>query len=214
VGFAICIYLNKFDASTLEFAFTTPVFTAPTFSLDSIINIAIPLTVLAMTGQYLPGIAVVRSFDYKPDSNKIVRTCGVFSLIAAPFCCHNINPSSMIAGIVAGPEAHPDPDKRYVAAIVAGVVYLIFGSLAASFVVLFAALPGEAIMALAGLSLLAAIAMSLKTAVEREETDITIPTVVFIVAVSDFEILSISSPFWAIVIGILLSLIAHMKKVA
>jgi len=86
------------------------------------------------------------------------------------------------------------------------VVYLIFGTLAASFVMLFAALPSEAIMALAGLSLLAAIAHSIKTAMDKEATDVVVPTVVFIVAISNFELFSIGSPFWAIVIGIVLSI--------
>lgn len=206
VGLCLCMALGKFDSEGLAFTLTTPVLTLPTFTLESAINIAIPLTVLALTGQYLPGLTVVRSFNYKPDSDIVIRFCSIASLLAAPFGSHNINPSSMIAGIVAGPEAGEDPAKRYVAAVVAGVVYLIFGSLAASFVMLFAALPSEAIMALAGLSLLGAIAHSIKTAIDNEDRDVVVPTVVFIVAISNFELFSIGSPFWAILIGIILSL--------
>ena len=211
VGFIGCLLLDRAEFTDLSFALAVPVFTAPTFELGAIVNIAIPLTVLALTGQYLPGFTVVRSYGYAPDSDRVVRMCSIASLFAAPFGCHNINPSSMIAGIVAGPEADADPARRYTAAIVAGVVYLIFGSLAASFVMLIAALPSEAIMALAGLSLLAAIANSLKTAIEQEERDIITPTVVFVVAISDFEILSIGSPFWAIVIGFVLSLTTRLR---
>lgn len=156
-GFLACVILGKADFSEVEFALVIPVFTAPTFDLNSIINISIPLTVLALTGQYLPGLAVVKSYGYNPKSDTIVKMCHVASIISAPFCCHNINPSSMIAGIVAGPEANSDPTKKYWAAIVAGIVYILFGTLATSFVLLFLALPREAIMALAGLSLLAAI---------------------------------------------------------
>lgn len=212
VGLFLCIAMDKLAWDGLTFSLTTPVLTMPTFSLDSAINIAIPLTVLALTGQYLPGLTVVRSFGYKPDSDIVIRYCGIASLISAPFGSHNINPSSMIAGIVAGPEAGEDPDKRYVAAVVAGFVYLIFGSLAASFVMLFAALPSEAIMALAGLSLLGAIAHSIKTAIDNEHTDVVVPTVVFIVAISNFEIFSIGSPFWAILIGIVLSFMNIWSK--
>lgn len=208
VGFGLCIVMGKFASESLTFSFTTPIFTMPTFTLEAAINIAVPLTVLALTGQYLPGLTVVRSFGYQPDGDRVIRFCSIASLLAAPFGTHNINPSSMIAGIVAGPEASADPNRRYVAAIVAGVVYLIFGSLAASFVVLFTALPAEAIMALAGLSLLAAIANSLKTAIEQEKVDVITPTVVFVVAISNFEIFSIGSPFWAIVIGLGLSVTA------
>lgn len=211
VGFALCFTLGKFEPDGLAFSFAQPVFTSPTFTLDAVINIAVPLTVLALTGQYLPGLTVVRSYGYKPDVDRVVRYCGVISLLAAPFGAHNINPSSMIAGIVAGPEAGSDSSKRYVAAIIAGVVYIIFGSLAASFVMLFLALPAEAIMALAGLSLLAAIANSLKTSIEYEKLDIIAPTVVFIVAISNFELFSISSPFWAILIGLVLSISAKWR---
>ncbi|MEP5758913.1 MAG: benzoate/H(+) symporter BenE family transporter [Litoreibacter sp.] len=212
VGLGLCIGMDKFAWDGLAFSLTTPVLTMPTFTLDSAINIAKPLTVLALTGQYLPGLTVVRSFGYQPDSDIVIRFCGIASLLAAPFGSHNINPSSMTAGIVAGPEAGDDPSKRYVAAVVAGVVYLIFGTLAASFVMLFAALPSEAIMALAGLSLLGAIAHSIKTAIDNEQTDVVVPTVVFIVAISNFELFSIGSPFWAIVIGIVLSLINVRSK--
>ena len=212
VGLLACIILGKADFSELEFSLVVPVFTAPTFDLNSIINISIPLTVLALTGQYLPGLAVVKSYGYKPKSDSIVKMCSVASILSAPFGCHNINPSSIIAGIVAGPEANSDPAKRYWAAIVAGFVYILFGTLAASFVLLFLALPSEAIMALAGLSLLAAIAHSLKTAIENEKENIILPTVVLVVAISNFEILSIGSPFWAIVTGVVLSIAEHIKK--
>lgn len=205
VGFGLCIVMGKFASEGLRLSFTTPVFTMPNFTLEAAINIAVPLTVLALTGQYLPGLTVLRSFGYQPDGDRVIRYCSIVSLLAAPFGTHNINPSSMIAGIVAGPEAGADPSKRYVAAMVAGVVYIIFGSLAASFVMLFAALPAEAIMALAGIALLAAIANSLKTAIEQEKADMITPTVVFVVAMSKFEIFSIGSPFWAIVIGLSLS---------
>ncbi len=212
VGLLLCIALGKFDGSTLSLSLVSPVVTTPTFSIEAVINIAIPLTVLALTGQYLPGLTVLRSYGYQPNSDKVVRMCGIASLLAAPFGCHSINPSSMIAGIVAGPEANADPDKRYVAAIVAGVVYLVFGSLAASFVMLFAALPAEAVVALAGLSLLAAIANSLQTAFTQETDNIIAPTVVLAIALSDFSLFSIGSPFWAIVAGLIVTVSAKWRR--
>jgi benzoate membrane transport protein len=212
VGGVICVATGKANMDEFELALTTPVLTQPTFDLGSIVDIAIPLTVLALTGQYLPGLAVLKSYGYKPDNDQIVRQCGFVSLLFAPFGCHNITPSSLIAGIVAGPEANEDPSKRYWAAIVAGGVYIIFGSLATSFVLLFSSLPSEAIFALAGISLLAAIAHSLSTAMKEGMDDILTPTFVFIVAISDFEIFSIGSVFWAIVIGLALSLVQRFKK--
>jgi benzoate membrane transport protein len=206
VGLGLCLALGRLDTDILALEFARPILTLPVFQWEAIVNIAIPLTVLALTGQYLPGLTVLRAFGYNPDSDFVVRLCGIGSLLAAPFCCHNINPSSMIAGIVAGPEAHENPDRRYWAAVSAGGVYLLFGSLAGSFILLFAALPSEAILVLAGVSLLAAIAASLKAAVENAGSDLLVPTVVFAIAVSDFQFLAIGSAFWAIVIGLALSL--------
>ena len=211
-GFLICKSQGLFSGHSFAIDFAMPVFTAPTFTLDAAINIAFPLTVLALTGQYLPGFAVLRGFGYAPDTDRIVRYCGLASMIAAPFGTHNINPSSMIAGIVASPEAAQDPGKRYVAAITAGFVYLLFGSLAAAFVKLFIALPSEAIMTLAGVSLLAAIANSMKTAFAQEEKDILTPAVVFVAALSNFEVFSIGSSFWAILIGLVLSSLAKWRR--
>lgn len=206
VGLGLCLALDQLDTELLAIEVARPILTMPVFELGAIVNIALPLTVLALTGQYLPGLTVMRSFGYRPNNDFVVRLCGIASLIAAPFCCHNINPSSMIAGIVAGPEAHEDPNRRYWAAAFAGVVYLIFGSLAGSFVLLFAALPSEAVVVLAGVSLLAAIAASLKTAVDEAGADLIVPTVVFSVAISDFQLFAIGSAFWAIVVGLALSL--------
>ncbi|RBW52412.1 benzoate/H(+) symporter BenE family transporter [Marinobacter sp. F3R11] len=211
IGIILCFSQGEVNSSDLALKIAVPILTEPTFTISSIINIAIPLTILALTGQYLPGLTVMRSFGYKIKNNFVVNVASIASIIVAPFCCHNINPSSMIAGIVAGPEAHEDPDKRYWAAITAGVVYIIFGTLAASFVLLFAALPSEAVYVLAGVSLLSAIAISLKTSFDSAKHDFVIPTVVFCVAISDVTILSIGSAFWAIVVGFALSLFSKDK---
>ena len=212
VGGVVCVGMGKANMDGFVFAMATPIFTAPTFDLNAMFDIAIPLTVLALTGQYLPGLAVLKSYGYQPDNDRIVKQCGFVSMLFAPFGCHNINPSSMIAGIVAGPDAHEDLGKRYWASIVAGGVYIVFGSLATSFVLLFLSLPAEAIMALAGISLLAAIAHALNTAMREEVDDIVTPTAVFIVAISDVEILSIGSTFWAIVIGLVISIFQRYSR--
>ncbi|MGI2030362.1 benzoate/H(+) symporter BenE family transporter [Endozoicomonas acroporae] len=204
LGIALCVYQGSMDTDTLKLQLAEPVFTYPEFGLEAIINISIPLTVLALTGQYLPGLSAMRSFGFKTNSDLVVKISSVASIIAAPFCCHNINPSSMIAGIVAGPDAHEDLDRRYWAAIVAGIVYIIFGTLAGTFVLLFSSLPIEAVHVLAGVSLLAAIAGSLKTAIHEDKSDCVVPIVVFSIAISDLTIFSIGPAFWAILIGLVL----------
>lgn len=212
VGILACVILGKADLNTFQFAVAVPIFTMPSFNLSTIIDISIPLTVLALTGQYLPGFATLKSFGFHSDNDRIVKYCGFVSVIFAFFGCHNINPSSIVAGIVAGPEANDNPSKRYWAAIMAGIVYILFGTFAASFVFLFLSLPAQAIMALAGIALLAAIAQSLSTAFKEETHDVLTPTIVFIVAISNLNILGLNAPFWAIVIGLLLSLAKRIEK--
>lgn len=200
-GTILCLAFGMLDTSSLQLSLAEPVLTMPVFTVEAFVNIAIPLTVLALTGQYLPGFAVLKTAGYEPPVNRVVSLCGAGSMLVAPFGCHNINPSSMIAAIVAGPEAHPDRDRRYVAAICAGFVYLVFGSLATTFVALFGSLPVEAIAALAGLALLTAISGSFSAAFSGNGTSLA-PLVVFVVAASGLTLFGIGAAFWAIVIGI------------
>lgn len=212
VGAILCLLFGKLDVNALSISTATPILTMPTFSWNATINIAIPLAVLALTGQYLPGFAVLKTSGYEPPVNKVVSLCGFGSILVAPFGCHNINPSSMIAAIVAGPEAHADKSKRYVAAIFAGIIYIIFGTFATTFVNLFSSLPKEAVAALAGLALLTAISASFDSAFVNSKGSLA-PLVVFIVAASGFTIFGIGAAFWAIVSGIFIFHVMEKKSV-
>ncbi|UXY14137.1 benzoate/H(+) symporter BenE family transporter [Chitiniphilus purpureus] len=209
-GTALCLLLDQLDLAALSVSMASPVLTLPTFTWHATINIAIPLTVLVLTGQYLPGFAVLKTAGYEPPVDKVVTLCGTGSILVAPFGCHNINPSSMIAAIVAGPEAHPDKTRRYVAAVCAGVIYLVFGTFASTFVSLFASLPREAVAALAGLALLSAIASSFDAAFANSKGSLA-PLVVFVIAASGITVLGVGAAFWAIVSGIVVCHVLERK---
>lgn len=213
VGTALCLMLGQLDLAALSVSVASPVWTWPTFSWHATVNIAIPLTVLVLTGQYLPGFAVLKTAGYEPPVDKVVTLCGAGSILVAPFGCHNINPSSMIAAIVAGPEAHPDKTRRYVAAVCAGVIYIVFGTFASTFVSLFASLSREAVAALAGLALLSAIASSFDSAFASHKGSLA-PLVVFVIAASGISVLGIGAAFWAIVAGVLVFHVLERKTPA
>ncbi|MHA3097226.1 benzoate/H(+) symporter BenE family transporter [Acinetobacter brisouii] len=199
VGIIICFLTGQTNIENFKVEIATPIFTMPTFNLNSMINISIPLTILALTGQYIPGLSVLKTSGYEPPINKVVSICGVGSILSSFFGCHNINPSSMIAAIVAGEEAHPNKSKRYIAAISAGIVYIFFGIFAATFLNIFISFPKAMIATLAGLALLTAILASFKNAFSN--TTLLSPLVVFIVAASGIGFWGIGSAFWAILAG-------------
>lgn len=201
-GAVLCLLPGQLDTSSLSVSMASPVWTWPVFTWHATVNIAIALTVLVLTGQYLPGFAVLKTAGYEPPVDKVVVLCGAGSLLAAPWGCHNLNPSAMIAGIVTGPEAHADKQRRYMAAVCAGGVYILFGSFAPTLVSLFASLSREAVAALAGLALLSAIAASFESAFSAHKGSLA-PLVVFVIAVSGMQMLGMGAAFWAIVAGLL-----------
>lgn len=199
----LCLLLGQFETSRLSVSMATPVWTWPVFTWHATVNVAIPLTVLVLTGQYLPGFAVLKTAGYEPPVDRVVVLCGAGSLLASPWGCHNLNPSAMIAGIVTGPEAHADRRRRYMAAVCAGGVYILFGSFAPTLVGLFASMSREAIAALAGLALLSAIAASFESAFAAHKGSLA-PLVTFVIATSGLQVLGMGAAFWAIVAGLIL----------
>ena len=150
--------------------FTMPVWTTPRFDWAATASIAVPLAVVALTGQFLPGIAILRAAGYdQPAARPIVSASAIASIALAPFGCHGLNLAAFTAAICLGPDAHPDPARRYMAGIAGGVTYLVFGAFAATVLALFATLPKTLIAALAGLALFPVVATSLSTALRAEQ---------------------------------------------
>ncbi|CAG8865233.1 Inner membrane protein YdcO [Pseudomonas fluorescens] len=211
VGTALSGLLGLLDFSAFSLEVATPVWTTPSFSLAATISIGIPLFVVAMTSQNMPGIAVLRADGYQVPASPLISATGFASLLLAPFGSHGINLAAISAAICTGPHAHEDPSKRYTAAVWCGIFYGIAGVFGATLAALFAALPKELVLSIAALALFGSIMNGLTVAMgearEREAALIT-----FMVTASGLTLFSIGSAFWGIVAGVLTLLILNPRR--
>lgn len=173
----------------------------PGFDPAVILGIGIPLYLVTMAGQNVPGFAVLRTFGYDhPPARAIFVSTGVGNLVAAPFGGLALNLAAMTAAMVAGPDAHPDRDRRWVAAVTAGATLAVLGLLSGLATVLVSVSPPVLITAVAGLALLGALITAVTTALE-EPAHRVVAIVTFLVAVSGLSIAGIGSAFWALLVG-------------
>lgn len=173
----------------------------PEFSPTAIIGLAIPLYLVTMASQNLSGLAVLRASGYEPPAGPLIAVTGVFSLVSAPFGAITTNLAAISAAICTGPDAHPDPQKRWLTGPFYALTYLVFALFGASLVSLFAVLPPSLIVLVAGLGLLAPLANALSIAI-AEPADRIAATVSFAVTASGLTAAGIGSAFWGLVAGI------------
>ncbi|MCO6690758.1 MULTISPECIES: benzoate/H(+) symporter BenE family transporter [Pseudomonas] len=202
LGLGYLLLQGQVDLTALRLEFATPLFTAPTFSLNAALSVALPLFLITLTGQYMPGMLVLRNDGFKTSANPIVAVTGLGSLLMAPFGSHAFNIAAITAAICTGQEAHEDPGKRWVAGIAAGVCYILVGVFGVTLASVFMALPATFITTLAGLALLGTIGASLANAMadarSREAALIT-----FLAAAANINLFGIGGAFWGLVIGLL-----------
>jgi len=202
LGLAFLLIQDRVDLSGLTLTLATPVFTMPAFSLNALLSVALPLFLITLTGQYMPGMLVLRNDGFKTSANPIVTVTGLGSLLIAPFGSHAFNIAAITAAICTGREAHEDPSKRWVAGIAAGVFYILVGVFGVTLAAVFMAFPATFITTLAGLALLGTIGSSLASAMAdakaREASLIT-----FLAAAANITLLGIGGAFWGLVIGLM-----------
>ena len=213
VGVSIAMALGELQSEALVVGLAVPVWISPEFSWQVTLNVALPLLMLALTGQFVPGVAVLRNDGYDTPASPLLSSTGLGSLLLAPFGSHGLTLAAITAAICTGREAHEDPAKRYIAGVSGGVVYLILGLFGATLVSVFTAFPAALIAALAGLALLAAIASSLQGAMavpqDREAALIT-----FLVTASGMSFLGLSAAFWGLIFGVAAHLLLGLRKPA
>lgn len=202
-GLSVAFWQNSLVVEALNFTLAKPVWVMPDFNLSYLIGIGIPLYIVTMTSQNIPGVAILKSSGYGAQPiSPILSTTGVINLILAPFGGFTFNLAAITAAICTSEEAHPDPDKRYIAGVSAGVFNILAGIGGATVVSLFAAFPTALIAALAGLALLSTISASLMAATEKAQyRDPAIIT--FLVTASGVSFFDIASAFWGLVLGLL-----------
>ena len=184
----------------LSAARPAPVFVAPTFELATFISLAVPLFIVTMASQNIPGLAVLRANHYETPPGPLIATAGAFSLIGALFGGHGVNLAAITAAMCAGEEAHADPARRYWAAAVAGMAYVILGLLAGLATAFVALAPAILIQAVAGLALIGAF-VAAASAAWRDESQREAAAVTFLTTASGITLFGVSGAFWGLVAG-------------
>ncbi|WP_066705574.1 benzoate/H(+) symporter BenE family transporter [Celeribacter ethanolicus] len=207
VGVMFCALTGAFDTSQhIAFEIAKPVFVTPEFSLSVLIGVGLPLYIVTMTSQNVPGVVTLKAAGYEPPVSASITVTGLTSLILAPFGGYAFNLAAITAAIVAGPEADEDPVTRYKAAVATGVIYCIVGLLGAAVIGLFLIAPKALVVTVAGLALLNTISASL-TAALKDPDQREAGLVTFMTTVSGISFLGIGAPLWALVFGGLTSLV-------
>ncbi len=192
-----------------------PVFTVPRFTWSAIISLALPLFVVTMASQNLPGVAAMQAAGYAGAGgipiSKIITLTGVATLLLAPFGAFALNLSAITAAICMGKEAHPDPAKRYTAAVTCGAIYVLIGIFGAAITGVLTSFPKELVAAIAGLALLGTIGAALATAV-RDDSHREAALITFLVTLSGVSIAGVGSAFWAVVAGALALFVQQFGK--
>ena len=197
--------------ANVSFDPVVPIFTAPRFSWSAIISLALPLFVVTMASQNLPGVAAMQAAGYAEPGgksgdgipiSKIITLTGLATLVLAPFGAFALNLSAITAAICMGKEADPDPAKRYTAAVTCGAIYVMIGIFGAAITGVLTSFPGELVAAIAGLALLGTIGGALATAV-RDDSHREAALITFLVTLSGVVIAGVGSAFWGVVAGAL-----------
>ncbi len=183
----------------------------PVFDLPSLISIALPLFIVTMASQNIPGIAVLKVNHYEPAPGPLFATTGVFSLLSAPFGGHAVNLAAITAAMCAGEDAHPDPKRRYWASIIAGIIYVIFGLLAGAVTGFVGLAPPVLIQAVAGLALIGAFSGSAFAALKEPDTR-EAAAITFLVTASGVTFAGVSGAFWGLIAGGLVMALARLIR--
>jgi benzoate membrane transport protein len=201
VGVVTAIVAKTLKADKLRLSIARPVFTAPTFTVSGIISIAIPLFIVTVAGQNLPGVAALRNAKYDVPLSKILGATGIGTAILAPFGAYALNLSAVTAAICMEPASHEDPNRRYTAALTNGAVYLVAGIFATSITGALLAFPSELVHIIAALALLPTIGANFAIA-SRDEQRREAAMLTFLITLSGVTIASIGAPFWGAVAGV------------
>jgi len=210
-GIAVAALQRRLNTDAIVWELAAPVWTSPQFSLGALMGVAVPLFVVTMASQNLPGVAAQRAAGYATPVSPSIVVTGAAGVLLAPFGGYAFNLAAITAAICMGREAHEDPSRRYVAAVAAGVFYLMLGLVGGAVVGLLNAFPRELVLAVAGLALLStivgALAVALKHEAHRDAAGLT-----FLVTLSGVTLLDIGAAFWGVLAGSLALMVQHYRS--
>ena len=200
VGIGVAGFAGQLHWGDVRWQLAMPVFTAPQFSLAATIGIALPLFVVTMASQNLPGVAAQRAAGYDTPVSPVIATTGLATLMLAPFGGYALNLAAITAAICMGREAHEDRSRRWVASASAGVFYIVLGLMGGAVVGLIAAFPKELVLAVAGFALLGTIGSGLAAAM-KDEAQREPALITFLVTASGLSLWGVGAAFWGVVAG-------------
>ena len=209
-GLLLCPIFMTFHTPILQWSLAKPVWITPEFTWSAILGLALPLFIINMASQYLPGIAMIKSYGYQPHVNHLIGWTGIAQTLLAPFGCYTVNIAAISAAVSLDDQAHPDPQKRYIAGMSCGFFYIVMGIFAATLTNLLMSFPHIFIVALAGIALLGTIGHNIAIAFhdikEREAALMT-----FLFSASSVQFFGIGSAFWGLLFGLLVSIFFKIK---
>ena len=211
VGLGATATLGLFQMQHFALTFAQPLWMTPTFSVTSLIGVGIPLFIVSMASQNVPGLAVLRANGYTTPASPLIGFTGLAGLLLAPFGGFSFNLAAITAAMCMSKDADADPKQRYLASVCAGCFYVITGVLGATVVSVFAAFPQALIVTIAGLALLGTIGNGLATALsEAKERDAAVIT--FLVTASGLSLFGLNSAFWGLALGMVTAALNHRKS--
>ena len=205
VGLIVALAQGSLSTNGVNLGLVDPQYVRPSFSLGVVLGLGVPLYIVTMAAQNVPGVAALRAHGYEVRASPAITASGIAGLLLAPFGSFGINLAAITASMVMGPDIHPDPDRRYPAAIFAGALYVGVGLIGGSVASVLGVLPKALILAVAGFALIPTVANGLTSAVsdpdQREAAMIT-----FLITLSGMSLAGIGAAFWAIIAGTLVLL--------
>ena len=210
-GLVLCPIFMEFHVPALQWSLAKPVWVTPDFTWSAILGLALPLFVINMASQYLPGIAMIKSYGYQPHVNHLIGWTGVAQALLSPFGCYTVNIAAISAAVSLDDQVHPDPKKRYIAGMSCGFFYIVMGVFAATLTSLLMSFPHIFIVALAGIALFGTISHNIAIAFhdvnEREAALMT-----FLFCASGIQFFGIGSAFWGLLFGFAVFFIFKFKS--
>ncbi len=209
-GIAVAAATAQLDLGQLRLDLARPEWVTPRPSLAALLGVALPLFVVTMASQNVPGVAVIRASGYPVPVSPAVGWTGLATVLLAPFGAFALNLAAITAAICMGPEAHPDPARRYMAAVWAGIFYLLIGLFGATVAALLAAFPQALVLAIAGIALVGTLGNSLASALQdADEREAALVT--FLVTASGLSLLGIGAAFWGLVAGVVVRVVLRPR---
>lgn len=210
MGIILCPIFMEFHIPTLHWSLAKPVWINPDFTWSAILGLALPLFVMNMASQYLPGIAMIKSYGYQPHVNQLIGWTGFTQALLAPFGCYTVNIAAISAAVSLDDQVHPDPSKRYIAGISCGFFYILMGLFAATLTSLLMSFPHLFIIALAGIALLGTISHNISIAFS-DVNDREAALMTFLFSASGVQFFGIGSAFWGLLFGFAVTFIFRFK---